>query len=455
MSNSDELEIEDEQKLNSKFPPGESVLADMGINPATIKFIKPRWKRSHYRAVLNWISEYKPQPDASSLEQIRGYIQALHHLCQLQTWERINIILAVPIKINPPTVNLSIPFYEYLIFQGLYRELLELSQEIINSLENTGNNLNYIILLKGRGLAGTGQLREACQVFEELRANATEGTVPEKSEIYIEATVRLGSAQIQAGRYSEGRATLDKALILIENLSEDNLSIDLQKNQELKIDIMGEYAYYEMNAGRYDNSLRLFTEIVEFRRSRGQMHKLVIPSIYQGIIFRRMKEYERSINHLTEALEKAREINKENQKCWINHHLAYALLNQGNYSLAAEKCQSSLEDYQQREDLRGISDCYEQMGLINLAKGEFYEAENNIERSLTIRQSIGNIHGTASSLKNLAFASWHNKRYLRFMKLLLQSVTMYYKIGMLNRARLIKMLKLAYVWTLGKRNWTS
>ncbi|MBC6475026.1 MAG: hypothetical protein GDA48_21305 [Hormoscilla sp. GM102CHS1] len=113
--------------------------------------------------------------------------------------------------------------YEYLIFQGLYRELLELSQEIIKSLENTGNNLNSIILLKGRGLVGTGQLREACQVFEELRANATEG-----SEIYIEATVRLATAQIQAGRYSEGR-NLDNALILIRKLSENNLSIDFQK----------------------------------------------------------------------------------------------------------------------------------------------------------------------------------------------------------------------------------
>lgn len=149
-----------------------------------------------YIAFINWLTKYKIPPDASIIEQIRGYREALHHLCEVQTWERINIILAVPIKINPPTGNLSIPFYEYLIFQGLYRELLELSQEIIKSLENTGNNLNSIILLKGRGLVGTGQLREACQVFEELRANATEG-----SEIYIEATVRLATAQIQAGRY--------------------------------------------------------------------------------------------------------------------------------------------------------------------------------------------------------------------------------------------------------------
>lgn len=451
-----ELEAKEQQTSQGEIlPPVEFVLERLDIDSKAIKSIKPRWQRSHYRAVLNWISEYKPQPDASSREQIRGYIEALHHLCQVQTWELINILLAVPIKINPPTVNLSIPFYEYLIFQGLYRELLEISQEIIKSLENTGNDLNDIILLKGRGLAGTGQLREACHVFEELRANATEGTVPEKSEIYIEATVRLGSAQIQAGRYSEGRANLDKALILIERSIEDNISLDLQKLQEFKMDIMGESAYYEMNAGRYNNSLRLFTEIVEFRKSRGQIHKQVVPSIYQGIIFRKMKEDERCINHLTEALEKAIEINKEDQKCWINHHLAYALLNQGKYSLAAEKCQSSLEEYQQREDSRGISDCYEQMGLINLAKGEFDEAEKNIERSLTIRQSIGNIHGTASSVNNLAFASWHNKRYLRFMKLLLQSVKMYYNIGILSRARLIKMLKLAYVWTLGKRNWTS
>ncbi|MBC6422293.1 MAG: hypothetical protein GDA43_15870 [Hormoscilla sp. SP5CHS1] len=65
---------------------------------------------------------------------------------------------------------------------------------------------------------------------------------------------------------------------------------------------MGEYAYYEMNAGRYNNYIKLYTKIVEFRKSRGQIHRLVIPSIYQGIILRKIKEYEGSINHLKEAL---------------------------------------------------------------------------------------------------------------------------------------------------------
>ncbi|MBC6454490.1 MAG: hypothetical protein GDA43_15880 [Hormoscilla sp. SP5CHS1] len=43
MSNIDELEIKDEQKLNSNFPPGESVLADMGLDRAALKSMKWGW----------------------------------------------------------------------------------------------------------------------------------------------------------------------------------------------------------------------------------------------------------------------------------------------------------------------------------------------------------------------------------------------------------------------------
>ena len=442
-------EIKDQSQQRSKFPSSESVLADMGLDSATVKSIKPRVKRAQYRAVINWLTQYKPEDD-SVIAQLRCYIEALYHLCEVQTWKRIKILLAIPIKINPPTVNSSMPLDDYLIFQGLYRELLNSSRAIIKSLENTSSDISSIILLKGKGLFGTGQLAAACQVFEEVRVNSPEG-----SETYIEAFARLGITNIQAGRYQEGLLTLDKAFIMIDKFIKNHPFLDFPKLEDLKTEIMGERAYYELNAGHYKTAMRLYTEIVDILKKKGQVHKLVILLIYQGIVLRRLNKYGSSINYLTEALEIAKNINKENEKIWINHHLAYALLNQGKLSLAEESCQVSLEGYRIREDNRGISDCYEQMGLINLAKGEVGKAERNFAKSLTIRQSIGNIHGSASSVKNLAFAAWHQRHYFKFAKLLLQSFKMYYQIGVFNRARLFKMLKLVYVWTVGKRNWIS
>ena len=75
-------------KMSNITPPGEDVLAQLGIDPTTIKSIKPHWKRTHYRAISNWLTQYQPPSNASNLDKIKGYIEAFYHLCELEDWEK-------------------------------------------------------------------------------------------------------------------------------------------------------------------------------------------------------------------------------------------------------------------------------------------------------------------------------------------------------------------------------
>ena len=54
----------------------------------------------------------------------------------------------------------------------------------------------------------------------------------------------------------------------------------------------------------------------------------------------------------------------------------------------------------------------------------------------------------------LALYYWHKRQYLEFAKFLINGFKQYYQIGVFNRARLLRILNLAYVWTIGKKNWT-
>ena len=74
--------------MSNITPPGEDVLAQLGIDPTTIKSIKPHWKRTHYRAISNWLTQYQPPSNASNLDKIKGYIEAFYHLCELEDWEK-------------------------------------------------------------------------------------------------------------------------------------------------------------------------------------------------------------------------------------------------------------------------------------------------------------------------------------------------------------------------------
>ena len=60
---------------------GEWVWEQLGINPNTLRINFPaREQWLHYRAVVDWLTDYKPKSDATNLEKVRGDLEAFHHL---------------------------------------------------------------------------------------------------------------------------------------------------------------------------------------------------------------------------------------------------------------------------------------------------------------------------------------------------------------------------------------
>ncbi|WP_148650102.1 hypothetical protein [Nostoc sp. NIES-3756] len=65
-------------------------------------------RRTSYRAVINWLTKYNPNADASNLEKIKGLLEAFYHLCEVEDVERAWKI--IDCRLNTPT-------QEYLIEQ--------------------------------------------------------------------------------------------------------------------------------------------------------------------------------------------------------------------------------------------------------------------------------------------------------------------------------------------------
>jgi tetratricopeptide (TPR) repeat protein len=95
MSNLAELNAKDQQdrKEVDITSSDESLLAELGIDPTALKSIKPRWKRTHYRAVINWLTKYQPQPDIPNVNKGRSYLEAFYHLCKVEDWEKTRKII--------------------------------------------------------------------------------------------------------------------------------------------------------------------------------------------------------------------------------------------------------------------------------------------------------------------------------------------------------------------------
>jgi tetratricopeptide (TPR) repeat protein len=424
-----------------------SALVEFGIDISTIKFIKPAWKRSRYQAIINWLTKYKTQLSSSTLEPVRGYIEVLYHLCELKEWIIIQRVFRTPLPINPSTLNITLPLYEYLLFREFSRELLVISEDIIDSLRDSGHDITFVKMLKARAMSAiSDKLEDSRKLFEELFHNTAKDT-----EIHIEALAYLGIRQVNSGFYQEGIKNLQDTLIKIDSNEQFLLN---QKTQELKTDILENLAFCEMNSSHFQEAIQLYKNVIDIRNDLDLSHKLAHPSAHLGIIMRKIGKYEEALYYLETAKEKAKLVEIESQTFWINHHLAYVLLNRGQPNLAEKLCINSIEGYKKLKNLWGESDCYEQLGLIDLAMGRFKYAEKNFDVALRMRQSLGNLHGTASSVLDLALALWHQRRFIKAVYYLFKGFYLYYKLGVLNATRFRRMIKLSFDWTLGKRRWT-
>ena len=142
-----QLDITDQQTIKKVvvIPSGELVLAELGIDPQALKSIKPYWKRTHYRAIINWITNYQSQPNNSNLEKVKGYLEAFYHLFEIAAWNQALKILVINIT-QPENEQL----HNQLFTWGYYKNLSGLYNRFLDSLANI-NPYYKTILLYGMG----------------------------------------------------------------------------------------------------------------------------------------------------------------------------------------------------------------------------------------------------------------------------------------------------------------
>jgi tetratricopeptide (TPR) repeat protein len=403
---------------------------------------------SIHGAAKQWLTKYQPESH-SPLDRVFGYTEALHHICKLKLWDVVVLILMIPLDVSNSARDYSLPFYEYLICKGLSRKLLEITQDIIAAFKDTHIDTSFVILLQARAMAGINKHKEAIEVLKSLRSQ-----VVFESLIYLETLACLGICQIFMGIYKEGIVSLQVCLSMIENSSELRLH---KRAIELKTDILECLGFCAMIHNEFKQAMKLYAEVIRIREDLKILHKLIYPLGHQGILLRRTGNYDGSIISLTGAKQIAEASQDQEAVAWINHHLAWVYLNQSNLRLAEQYGKIALVEYQKLENHRGIADCYQQIGRVYLARGNQWldEAEQSFEKALLLRNAIHNNHGAASSVTDLSFVLWHRRLYFQAMRCFAQSLYMYFQMQILIPSRLFRSIRLFWVWTIGRRNWTT
>ena len=85
----------------SLLPDALPVLTQLGILPKYLRQMPPGHRRTQCRALINWLTRYRPSDSSDNLTQVKGYLQAFYHLCDIQEWERAFTLIST--RLNTPT----------------------------------------------------------------------------------------------------------------------------------------------------------------------------------------------------------------------------------------------------------------------------------------------------------------------------------------------------------------
>ena len=157
-----------------------------------------------------------------------------------------------------------------------------------------------------------------------------------------------------------------------------------------------------------------------------------------GVVYRRLRNYRKAIEALSRLIHSGEAASSLSAVATGTHHLTWVYYDTGELVQALSLGIRAKEMYERINDPRGSSDADEQLGLIALGNRDYVSA--HLERSLAVRQHLGNQQGSASSLRRLAKLHFRQRKLPLGVRYLWRSLSLYRQIGMLGSRQLLNIV---------------
>jgi tetratricopeptide (TPR) repeat protein len=328
----------------------------------------------------------------------------------------------------------------YLMERSLPGTLLRWCDEALATCERLQEAPEDLLLLRIEAQHALAQWEAARASIEEVLRSRE--MLSEKHQ--GRATFALGRLELNQGHYERALALLSQA--------EQHLSD--QSDVAQLVAVRAEIAAYYLQRDDLDRALNLYRDVDRLQRGSGGSESGDHVLLMLGIVYRKQRDYARAAIYLQQLLTRATVEGRQNALATAAHHLAWVWINVGHLRRARHLAGQAIARYQEIGDTRGLSDAYEQLGVIALAERNSGEAEVYLQRSLAIRRSIGNEHGIASCLRHLGLVALRKRQGILAIRYLWQSLSAYHRIGVLSRQRLLRIMGEIRKSAFGKSQWS-
>ncbi len=414
-----------------------SHLSTQSIRKLTVR------EQAHLKAAFYWLNVYKPEPNASNLEQVRGYLEAFHHLCEISAWESAKQLLFTSTK----TGNAK-ELYEQLRSWGYYSELIELYSRLVGKLNletdcfclrglggayshfgqvlkamNYHNRELEIAREIGNKLAEAQALGELGGVYSSLGQHKTAlSYLQQKLAVAreIRATKEeglalggLGSLHIFKGNYRRGIKYSQQALVIAREIGD----------REMEGLVLMWLGGTHISRRRYKQAIAYLQQQLSISTQTGNRCQHYSALYYLGCSYFLLGQAQAAIECLNQALVFARETASRTTEAAILSAMA------GVYCTCLKQYEDAIECLEQ------VLRIYREMG--NRAKEanatsdlsycygclrQHAKAIEYSQQALAIACETGDREAKASALASLASVYRHQKQYVRALWLVAQSL---------------------------------
>lgn len=320
---------------------GDLILAALNVDPSNIKSITPRWKRTQYRAVVNWITKYKVSSNLSNLEKMKGFLEAFYYFCELEAWLEAKRILLI--RFDTPTNE---ELHEQLQTWGFYSATLDLYNKLSTKLDSRWEAIS---------LTGIGK------IYHVLGW-------PEQAIYY----------------FQEGK-TLNKDIGDLQ--TERNVLSNLGKTHHF--------------LGNNSDALKAHIESLNIAKKIGDQASEGLVMSDLGVTYSAIKDKEKAIYYLQKSLDIAHSTDNKLGKAIALEGLGFFCLQQNDYEHSLEYSQQQLTLAREIGYRKSETTSLSNLGSAYLIMGQPDQAITCFEQELAIAEEIQYRRGEASSLESL------------------------------------------------------
>ena len=384
------------------------------------------WETAERKAAEMWLTAYEPASNASNLEQVRGYLEAFDHYCEVKDWQAAQAIA---------WTSLNTPTQEYLCWQlgtwGYYQEEIPLYRKLLEISRKTGDRNGESAALKGLGNAynSLGDYQQAINYYQQSLtiARAIGDRTGEGA-----ALGGLGNAYHCLGDYQQAIDYHQQHLTIARDTSDRNgegnalgnlgnayyslgdyqqainyhqqyltiaRDIGVRKGEGIALGNLGS-AYYSLSD--YQQAINYYQQSLTIARDIGDRYGEGRALANLGHIQANLKQFPEALDNLQAAFLIYRAIGAVAMEAGVMAMIGQTHFKMENYAEAQDTLQTALPLAQQVSDRSIESEILAVLGEVYCRLGQYSVSLKNLQIAFTMTQEIGNRDVEAETLKALA-----------------------------------------------------